>query len=83
MGAWFMGSDSKDGWSTTPAIWLLILTVMPLICLVAGLSMLITRARERLTLLQRCALGAGLITITGGAWVLCGIATSLRGMGIL
>jgi hypothetical protein len=80
---WFANSNSKDGWSTTPLVWMLVLTLSPVFCLVSGIALLGAARRPRLTWLHWCALIAGAVAVTIGGWLIIAVIGSLRGMGIL
>jgi hypothetical protein len=87
---WFVGalaliahSDSKDGWSTTPLPWMVVLAVTPVLCFVSGVAFLWSQHRSRLTWLHWIALVAGAITIVAGGLLMIAVLGSLRGMGIV
>lgn len=87
---WFIGalalfarSDSKDGWSTTPLPWMVVLAVAPVLCFVSGVALLGSRHRPRLTWLHWVALLAGAIAVVAGGLLIIAVLGSLRGMGIV
>lgn len=80
---WFANSNSKDGWSTTPLLWMLVLTVTPVLCILSGVAVIVTCSRSRFMWFHRIALLAGAVAVTVGGWLIIGVLGSLRGMGIL
>jgi hypothetical protein len=85
MCAWYANSHSKDGWSQTPLLWILVLVATPVLCAIAAGTLVYWRCRlaERLTWLDWCALMAGSVTVVVGGWLLLMVSGSMRGMGIL
>jgi hypothetical protein len=49
-------SGSKDGWSSTPLFWMMILTVTPLLCIVIGAALVIIRKRSKFSSFEWWAL---------------------------
>jgi len=71
--AWYLtGLHSKDGWSGTPLIWMLILCLSPAICCVSGYALVRIRKQSggQFTGLDCCALLAGCITVLSAGFVL-------------
>jgi hypothetical protein len=81
--AWYANSDSKDGWSSTPLLWILILTVTPLLCLIGTAALVIARRQARFTWFEWCAFFAGGVAVIVGGWLMLMVLSSMRAMGIL
>lgn len=66
---WYLNSNSKDGWSTTPLFWMFILGVVPVVCLIGGIALF--RQPSRLSGFQRLALVlAFIVAVPGGFFTL-------------
>ena len=83
--AWYVNSHTKDGWSSTPLLWMLVLLVCPILCAALGVALVLARERtgSRLSPIDWCALIAGAIAVLLGGWLLIGILGPMRGSGIL
>ena len=87
IGAWvfYVHSNSKDGWSTTPVIWMIVLLASPVLCSIIGFGLVYSRHRlsNRLTWIDWCALIAGGVVAGFGGWLLFGVLSSLRASGVI
>src|ERR1035441_674382 len=83
--AWYLNSHTKDGWSSTPLLWMLVLLVCPVLCAILGVALVLARERagSRLTPTDWCALLAGAVAVLLGGWLLIGVISSMRGSGII
>ncbi len=76
-GAWFVQSDSKDGWSATPLLWMLILMITPVPCLIGVIALIRARQGTRLTGLDRSALVAAFPVVILGALLLVAVLAAM------
>lgn len=67
--ACYATSDSKDGWSQTPLLWLLTLIVTPSICFAIGVVLVNVCRRSRLSWLDWSALVAAFFPVTFGSFL--------------
>src|ERR1041384_666159 len=79
---WYVMSDSKDGWSTTPLLWMLILTVTPVLCITCAIALVIARRDSRFTVLDWCALSAASVAVLLGGLLILMVLSSMSAMGI-
>jgi len=79
---WYAQSNSKDGWSTTPLFWMLILTVTPMLCLIGGVVLVIARWRSRFTRFDWYALAVAFVVVILGGLLALMVLSSMRAMGI-
>ena len=80
--AWYATSASKDGWSETPLIWMLILTATPVLCIIGSVVLVIARRQSRFTWFDWCALGSASVAVVFGGWLVLIVLGSMSGMGI-
>jgi hypothetical protein len=66
---WYANSHSKDGWSQTPLLWILVFIATTLLCVAAAIALLRARhlAVQRLSWLDWCALLAGTVAVIVGS----------------
>ena len=43
--AWYVNSHTKDGWSSTPLLWMLVLLLCPILCAIMGIALVLARER--------------------------------------
>jgi hypothetical protein len=66
---WYANSHSKDAWSQTPLLWVIVLFATTVLCVAAGIALLRARhlAVQPLSCLDWCALLTGTVAMIVGS----------------
>ena len=66
---WYANSHSKDAWSQTPLLWMLVLIATTVLCVAAAIALLRAHhlAIQPLSWLDWCALLAGTVAVVVGS----------------